>query len=228
MKVAVIGTGKTGQAIQDLLPEGDIVAVCNSRNPVTADKIAKADVGIVFVPAHALTAMLSELIASRKPMIVGTTGFEWPHDIDQQLKATGVAWIVGPNFSIGLNVMRYFAQRIQSTLNALRDEPARLAIHEKHHTHKLDAPSGTALSLAKALAVPTDEIMAVREGDAKGAHTVSFDWPHDRISLTHETLDRAAFAEGVLLACAHISAQKSGLHFFETLADDMSRKVDRG
>jgi 4-hydroxy-tetrahydrodipicolinate reductase len=221
MKVAVIGTGKTGQAVQALLPEDDVVALCNSRNPVTAEKISGADVGIAFIPAPALSAILPELLASRKPMIVGTTGFEWPHDIDEQLKAAGVAWIIGQNFSIGLNVMRYFSQRIQSALNALRDEPARLAILEKHHIHKLDAPSGTALYIAKALEVPADEIMAVREGDAKGTHTVHFDWPHDRITLTHEALDRAAFAEGVLLACAHISGQKPGLHHFENIADNM-------
>jgi len=59
----------------------------------------------------------------------------------------------------------------------------------------------------------------IREGDAKGTHSVSFDWPHDRLILTNETLDRAAYAEGVILACSYALRLPPGLHYFENLAD---------
>ncbi|MDR3449821.1 MAG: dihydrodipicolinate reductase C-terminal domain-containing protein [Alphaproteobacteria bacterium] len=220
MKYAVIGTGKTGQAIADRLPPQDIAALCNSRNPVTLDKLKNADAGIVFVPGPALASLLPLLIESRLPLVIGTTGYPWPADLDAQLRQAGTAWIIGQNFSLGLNVMRYYAQRLKQSLNALRPGALQLGLSETHHIHKLDAPSGTALYIAGALDFPADEIESVREGDAKGTHSVTYGWPHDHITLTHEALDRAAFAEGVLLACAEIAGLEPGLHRFEKLADN--------
>ena len=228
MKYAVIGTGKTGQAVLDALPQTEIVAVCNSRNPVTVEKLEQADVGIVFVPGIAMQETLPLLLQSRKPMVVGTTGYNWPVDLDAQLKAHNVAWIIGQNFSLGLNVMRYYAQRIKQTLNALRPDQLQLRLTESHHIHKLDAPSGTALYIAQALAFPPKEIVSIREGDVKGTHSVYFDWPQDRITLTHEALDRAAFAEGVILACAQAPQLGAGLHSFEKLADTLIENSLKG
>jgi 4-hydroxy-tetrahydrodipicolinate reductase len=228
MKYAVIGTGKTGRAILDLLPKNDVALVCNSRNPVTLDALTKADIGIVFVPGHAFGDMLPLLLEAKRPLVIGTTGYAWPADLDEKLRALNVPWIIGQNFSLGLNVMRHFAERIREALNALRTEPAHLAIVEKHHIHKIDAPSGTALYIAQSLDFSPQKIESIREGDAKGTHTVSFDWPHDRILLTHEALDRAAFAEGVFLACGKVSRLKPGLHSFENLADDMIEKSVKG
>jgi 4-hydroxy-tetrahydrodipicolinate reductase len=124
--------------------------------------------------------------------------------------------------------MRYYAQRIKESLNALRPNQLHLGLTEKHHIHKLDAPSGTAIFIAGSLAFPKEEIVSVREGDVKGTHTVSYDWPHDRILLTHEALDRAAFAEGVVLACAQAPRLTAGLHHFETLADNILETSTKG
>jgi 4-hydroxy-tetrahydrodipicolinate reductase len=228
MKYAVIGTGKTGNAVLKLLPEKDIVAVCNTRNPVTLDKLRGVDVGVVFVPGVALDQVLPVLLASKMPMVVGTTGYPWPEDFDQTLKNLNVPWIIGQNFSLGLNVMRYYARRIMQSLEALKPGQMKLGITEKHHIHKLDAPSGTALYIAQSLGFPPNDIASIREGDAKGTHSVSFDWPHDRITLSHEALDRIAFAEGVLLACGHISRLTPGLHCFEKLADDRIEESQKG
>ncbi|MGB9153928.1 MAG: dihydrodipicolinate reductase C-terminal domain-containing protein [Alphaproteobacteria bacterium] len=228
MKYAVIGTGKTGQAILDLLPAPDVVAVFNSRNPVTVEKLRQADVGIVFVPGKALGEMLPLLLEAKMPLVIGTTGYAWPVDLDAKLRAMNMPWIIGQNFSVGLNVMRYFSERIKQSLNALKPKQAQLSIVEKHHIHKVDAPSGTAIYIARALDVPPENIASIREGDVKGTHTVSFDWPHDRISVTHEALDRAAFAEGVVLACNQIHKLTAGLHDFEKLADDMIRNAVKG
>ena len=228
MKYAVIGTGKTGQAVLDALPPADVVAVCNSRNPVTAEKLKHADVGIVFVPGKGMPDMLPLLLESRKPMVVGTTGYDWPVDLDKQLKALNVSWVIGQNFSLGLNVMRYYAQRIKQTLNALRPDKLQLRLTEAHHIHKLDAPSGTALYIGQALDFPPKEIVSIREGDVKGTHSVFFDWPQDRITLTHEALDRGAFAEGVVQACAQTPALAAGLHNFENLADTLIENSLKG
>jgi 4-hydroxy-tetrahydrodipicolinate reductase len=221
MKYALIGNGKTGQVILDSLPQKDVVAVCNIDNPASADKLRQADVGIVFVPGVAMGDLMPVLFESRIPMVIGTTGYVWPKELDQKLKNLKTPWIIGQNFSIGLNVMRYFSERIKVALNALRPGQLRLGIAETHHVHKLDAPSGTALYLAKTLDFPPEDIKSIREGEVKGMHTVVYDWPNDRLSLTHEVLDRAAFAEGVVLACSHASRLAPGLHLFEKLADDL-------
>lgn len=228
MKYIVIGTGKTGQAVVDALPKADLIAACNSRNPVTETLLSQADVGIVFVPGKAMGELLPLLLKTKIPLVIGTTGYAWPADLDQQLKSRGATWIIGQNFSLGLNVMRYFAQQIKAALNALRPGQLHMDLCEKHHIHKIDAPSGTALYLAKALDFPPQEITSLREGDAKGTHTVTFGWPNDRITVTHEALDRAAFAEGVLLACAHAPKLLPGLHAFEKLADDLIETERKG
>ena len=113
-------------------------------------------------------------------------------------------------------------------LEKLKPSQVTLGMAEKHHVHKLDAPSGTALYLAQSLGFPANDIAVTREGDAKGTHTISFTLPHDQLSITHEAHDRAAFAEGVLLASQQIRALPAGLHFFETLMDDRIKDLMKG
>ena len=228
MKYAVIGTGKTGQAVLDLLPAEDVIAVCNSRNPATLEKLKGADVGVVFVPGPAMDGLMPLLFESQIPWIIGTTGYPWPQDLDAKLKAAGVAWVLGQNYSFGLNVMRYFSERIQKTLEAVKPGVARLGMVEKHHIHKLDAPSGTGIYIANALSFPPEKIESIREGDAKGTHTVTFDLPYDRVSITHEASDRKAFGEGVVLACGQAPALAPGLHHFEKLTDILIETKLRG
>ncbi|MDR3424466.1 MAG: dihydrodipicolinate reductase C-terminal domain-containing protein [Alphaproteobacteria bacterium] len=227
MKYAVIGTGKTGQTILDLLPQSDIVAVCNSRNPVTREKVKEADVGVVFVPGKAMGDLFPTLLNLELPLVIGTTGFAWPADLDRQLKEMEVAWMLGQSFSLGLNVMRYYAERVKKSLLALNPQ-TRIGITEKHHVHKLDAPSGTSIYIAHALGVPKEEIASIREGDVKGTHSVSFDWPYDRVSLTHEAVDRRSFGEGALVACENMPRMKPGLHTFEKLADELIENSLKG
>jgi 4-hydroxy-tetrahydrodipicolinate reductase len=221
MKYAVIGNGKTGQVVLDSLPQEDVVAVCNIDNPATREKLQKADVGIVFVPGAAMGDLMPVLFEAKIPMVIGTTGYAWPKDLDQKLKNIKTPWIIGQNFSIALNVMRSFSQRIKEAMNTLRPGQLHLGITETHHVHKLDAPSGTSIFIAKALDFPKIEIKSIREGEAKGSHSVFFNWPYDRLTLTHETLDRTAYAEGVVLACSHALRLAPGLHLFEKLADDL-------
>jgi 4-hydroxy-tetrahydrodipicolinate reductase len=224
MKYAIIGNGKTGQVVQNSLPRHDIVAVCNIDNPLTKEKIEGADVGIVFVPGNVMGDLMPTLFESKIPMVIGTTRYAWPKDLDQKLKNLKTPWVIGQNFSIALNVMRSFSVRIKEAMNTLRPGQLHLGITETHHKHKLDAPSGTSIFIAKALDFPKADIRSIREGEVKGMHTVSFDWPYDRLLLTHETLDRAAYAEGVILACEHAPRLAPGLHLFETLADELIAK----
>lgn len=227
MKYAVIGSGKTGQAVIDMLPKEDIVAICNSRNPVSKAKLVGADVGIVFVPGKVMDDLLPVLLDLDMPLVIGTTGYDWPNDLDAQLKKSGKSWMLGQNFSIGLNVMRYYAERIQKSLETLKPGQMKTGIVEIHHIHKLDAPSGTSIYIANALDFPKDDVQSIREGDAKGTHTVSFTLPHDIVSITHEAQSRAAFAEGVVIACGQMQVMSPGLHNFEKMADKIIEGASR-
>lgn len=225
MKYAVIGTGKTGGVVLESLPAEDVVAVFNEESPVTEPKLKKADVGIVFVPGNSMHYLMPLLLDSGVPMIVGSTGYEWPTDLDAQLKQRNTAWIIGMNFSIGLNVMRHFAERIKKAMNALRPGDLQMGLTETHHIHKVDAPSGTAIYLAKTLDFPKKDIKAIREGEVIGIHTVNYDWPNDRVLLTHEAFNRTIYAEGVKLSCERIKGLPPGLHTFEGLADTIIQKA---
>jgi len=224
MKYALIGTGKTGGAVLSRLPKNDIVAICDINNPPTHENLSKADVIIVYVPGNVMSEVLPLLLEVKKPTVIGTTGFGWPKDLDAQLKAANVPWIIASNFSIGLNVMHYFARQIQDTFNKILPGKMQLGMFEKHHTSKLDAPSGTSIYLAKSLKFPIEEISVAREGDAKGTHTIYFNLPYDGISITHEAVDRAAFAEGTLIACDRVRDLAPGLHSFEELTTSMIRE----
>jgi 4-hydroxy-tetrahydrodipicolinate reductase len=228
MKYAVIGTGKTGGAVLRALPPEDVAGAFDERNPATKEKLKAANVGIVFVPGSAMGGVMPVLLEAGIPLVIGTTGFAWPQDLDRKLKDLKTAWIIGQNFSIALNVMRHYSVRIKEALNALKPGQLRLGITETHHIHKLDAPSGTSIFLAKALDFPQQEIKSIREGEAKGTHTITFDWPCDRLTLSDETLDRAAYAEGVILACSYAPRLPPGLHTFEKLADEIIESRTKG
>jgi len=221
MKYAVIGTGKTGGVVLESLPAEDVIAVFNEESPVTEPKLKKADVGIVFVPGQPMRYLLPLLLDSGVPMVIGTTGCEWPSDLDAQLKKRKTPWIIGMNFSIGLNVMRHFAVRVKAAMNKLRPDALQLGITETHHIHKVDAPSGTAIKLAEYIDFPIEKIKAIREGEVTGTHTIDFGWPNERLSITHEAFNRTIYAEGVRLACEKIKGLPPGLHTFEKLADDL-------
>ncbi|MDD3288895.1 MAG: dihydrodipicolinate reductase C-terminal domain-containing protein [Alphaproteobacteria bacterium] len=221
MKYAIIGTGKTGGKVLDMLPKKDVVIACDINTEPTLENTKDADVVIVFVPGNAMAGLFPLLLKMKKPMVIGTTGYTWPEDLDKTLKATGTPWIVSSNYSIGLNVMNYFARQIKTALNNLLPEKVSLGIFEKHHTSKLDSPSGTALFLARSMGFPAKDIEAVREGDAKGTHTIFFHLPYDEISITHEAHDRNAFAEGVIMACDKVGKLPAGLHSFESLANQL-------
>lgn len=195
MKVAVIGSGKTGGHVLKLHPTSDVVGPFGRSNPVTAEKLQAADVGIIFVPGEAFLEMIPELIKSKKPMVVGATGMELPNDLHQKLQDAGVAWVHATNFSLGVQLFRQLIKTVNKLQKSLPAFSATLL--DIHHTKKLDAPSGTAKSLAKWSDYPVD-IVAKREGDVVGFHEMTLTFPQETIKISHNAHDRALFAQGAL------------------------------
>lgn len=225
MKIAVIGTGKTGHTVVDALPNDAIVGPFNTRNPPTAAALDPADAVVVFVPGDVFPSLIPIFLQARKPTIIGSTGIKWPQDLHDTLVRHHLTWIFAPNFSLGM-ILVYRALLLFRRTPALLPD-ATFSIHEVHHTHKKDAPSGTAIAWQQTLHQPCP-ITFSREGDVKGIHTLTITTDRETIALRHETLDRSVFAEGALWSARQLVEKKfcePGLHTFEDLADTILQQV---
>jgi 4-hydroxy-tetrahydrodipicolinate reductase len=209
MKIALIGNGKTGGAFRELAEKNHEVKVFTRHQPCKAADIAAVDAVVVFVPASGLADLSTMLMESGKPVICGTTGF--PFD---SLESPGAPWIVASNFSLGMNA----AFLVAKLLNRLPTAES-FHVHEVHHVHKKDSPSGTALYLKSLLPAHTT-ISAEREGDARGLHRLEVKLPGENLLLEHEAHDRSVFGAGALYALERMLPElPRGLFRFETLME---------
>lgn len=193
---------------------------------VTSDlpaALATADVAIDFSQPHATRANVAACRVARKPLLIGTTGFE--AQITQPelaAAASEIPLLIAPNTSLGVAVLTELVHRAARALPAEFD----IEIIEAHHRTKRDAPSGTALALARAAAegrggVPERTIgfAVVRAGDIVGEHTVLFAGPGEEVRLTHRASDRAIFARGALRAALWLRGQAPGRYDMSDIID---------
>lgn len=200
-----------------LLGRGIEVAEITEDVCGTDPALARECVCIDFTTPDAFRANYKFLAASFKAVVVGTTG--WNDIFDTVVKefiTCGTPMIYSSNFSIGVNAVYAAVERVSEILRGHGYIPH---IEEIHHVHKLDAPSGTAKSLAAIVAdglgVKPD-ITSVREGEVPGTHIVKFKSPVDKIKITHEAFSREGFAEGAV-AAALMTEGLSGVHEFKEL-----------
>lgn len=219
MKISVIGTGKTGGEVVKLLGDSAVYTF-DEDNPPVADKLAKTDAAILFVPGDAADEVVSTVLESGIDAVWGTTGYSWPEDLSEQIKVAGARWIIASNFSLGMNLMRRCLELIGQGSSLLKDPE--FHIHEVHHVHKKDAPSGTALSWREWLGREDATISSSREGDVKGVHSLHVKTAFESLHLKHEAHDRAVFAEGAIWAARYLNEQPEvmpGLYSFESIID---------
>ena len=209
----------------------------DSLDNFKSNEFRTADVAIEFTtPSTAVTGIL-ECFAAGVPVVSGTTGWgnSLPDIKAMCLKGAGTL-LHASNFSIGMNIFMAINQRLAAVMN---DFPAyKPHIHETHHIHKLDHPSGTAISLAnqmieylndfKGWEEPEDgekvtthmlPISCTREGEVNGIHTVTWDSDADTISMTHEAKSRIGFARGAVKAAEWIHGKKGYFTMQDMLAD---------
>jgi len=198
MKVGLLGAGKTGSKVAEL--HTDTVIFTKNNPPTTADFDA-CDVVISFIPGDIFLEYIPQLMKSKTPVVTGATGFEWPANIEKQLKDNNQKWIRSHNFSLGMNLVKAMIE-VLAKVDQLYDKTS-FSIHDIHHVHKKDAPSGTALSWQKWLG-HIAEISAERTGEVVGYHHLEMDSPMEKIKITHEAKDRAIFAAGALWAAQKI------------------------
>lgn len=218
MEIALIGTGKTGGKVAELLEE-NLSDTFDEFKPPTVEKLQQSDAVIIFVPGDAVDDILQTVIDSGIPAAWGSTGYEWPEDLEGRVKAQKAKWVIASNFSLGMNIIRKNIEIISAGSTMLK-KPG-FHIHEVHHVHKKDAPSGTALSWKEWLDKEA-EVTSSREGDVKGIHELTMSTAMEKITLRHEALDRNLFAEGAIWAAEQLinnESIKPGILAFGQLFD---------
>lgn len=223
--IGVLGKGKTGGQLIELLKERGTdfsVKVFDRNTPPTEQNLANVDGVISFFPGEAFLEAIPALLATKVPVVTGSTGFEWPNgreDFDQLLRKNNLCWIHGHNFSLGMNLVRQMIEVLSKSSKLFSDYE--FSIHEVHHTKKLDAPSGTAIAWSEWLKLPAN-ITSERTGDVVGDHQLTLRTPFEQIDLRHQAKDRKIFAAGALWAMEGLLTEKvkvqNGLHVFQDVA----------
>jgi 4-hydroxy-tetrahydrodipicolinate reductase len=227
MNIALIGYGKMGKAIEKIAIERghQITTIVNSENPIESADFSQVDVAIEFsIPALALHH-IHFLLDNGIPCIVGTTG--WHNHLDvvskkaNELKAS---FLHASNFSIGVNLFFKLNEQLAELMRAQPDYI--VAMEEVHHLQKLDAPSGTAITLAQGIISNHSDyqdwkcpqnsehqpatsgnsitINAVRLPDVPGTHNISYTSAVDTITISHQAHNRLGFASGAVVAAEWI------------------------
>lgn len=218
MKVMISGYGRMGHMVEKALAAKGVECAGWTEDVASVDKaLAKECVCIDFTVPEAFRANYKVLAENFKAVVVGTTGwYDIKDEIFAYFEKCGTPMIWASNFSVGVNV---FMAAVDLVSKYLADEGYMPYIMEKHHIHKLDAPSGTAKSLAAIvdgnMGLKTD-VGAVRVGELAGTHTVGFEGSCDRITMEHEAFSREGFAMGAVTA-AQMTAGLTGVHEFNEL-----------
>lgn len=218
MKIALLGKGKTGGKVLELLLEAKMAfTLFDSTHKPTIENLIGHDVVISFLPGEAFESYIPLLIESKIPVICGSTGLSWPLDFDALLKEKNLKWIYATNFSLGMNLVHQMIL-VLSRAHKIFDN-YKFSLNEIHHTKKLDAPSGTALSWKSWVGYDMN-ITSQRIGDIPGIHELTLSTPYEEITLKHEALDRKIFAEGAMFATQRILTDQTlvpGLHLFQDI-----------
>lgn len=230
MKIALIGYGKMGHEIEKIAIERGhtIVSVIDKDNASDFDspEFKSADVAIEFsMPASAF-ANYQKCFAANVPVVAGTTGWlDHLDDVKQICANEDKTFFYASNYSIGVNIFFALNKHLAKIMNNYPDYNVKM--EEIHHIHKLDAPSGTAITLAEGVIGNIDRkdrwnletedrisdlaIHCIREGEVPGIHEVIYESAVDTISIKHDAKSRKGFALGAVVAAEFTKGKKGFL-----------------
>ena len=223
MKIALLGYGRMGKTIEKLAVERGHSVVKKIDQGDTYD-FPDADVAIDFSVPDAAVDNISMALKSGVPVVSGTTGWldRYPEMV-ALCKENNGAFIYASNFSVGVNIFFELNKKLAQMMKAL--DSYNVSMTEVHHIHKLDAPSGTAITLAEGIieeSSKTDWILgneesnkitikAVREAEVPGTHTITYQSDVDEIMIEHKAHSRNGFALGAIIAAEWLK-DKKGVH----------------
>jgi 4-hydroxy-tetrahydrodipicolinate reductase len=231
-RLAIIGMGKMGHAVEQLAPgQGfEVVARIDRQGgdatEVTAETLNGAEVAVEFTNAESAPGNIKVCAAARCPVVVGTTGWDAGRaEVEKFVREVGGALLAAPNFSLGVAA---FTMTVEAAAEAMRSAPG-FDVHliETHHAQKKDAPSGTALALARAAEAKLGRkvpITSVRTGAVPGTHELVFDGQFEQIRLVHTARDRRVFAEGALRAAQWLVGKRGVFSLRDVLTSDGGSK----
>ena len=222
MKVALLGYGKMGKIIERILLERGHEVVLKKTSTTTFEGLKNADVAIDFSLPRVAVANISECLTNGIPVISGTTGWleEYPKMVSLCQEKNG-AFLYGSNFSLGVNLFFQLNENLAKMMSKFNQY--KVELEEIHHTQKLDAPSGTAISLAKGIIENSDYsswtldknreenqlyIDAKRIENVPGTHSVFYNSDVDTIEIKHTAHNREGFALGAVIAAEWIIDKK--------------------
>lgn len=233
MKIALLGYGKMGQTIEALAHHHDFILKINKENAdtYTVEQLAKADVAIEFSLPHTAFDNLVKCFDAKVPVVCGTTGW-----LDRRATLEKIClekkggFFYASNFSIGVNIFFQLNKILAKMMN--HHSQYQINLEEIHHTRKLDAPSGTAITLAKDILENIDRkkswvketstseqelpIQSKRIGNVPGTHRIAYSSPFDDIEIIHTAHSREAFAKGAIKA-AEWMVGKQGIYGMEDM-----------
>jgi 4-hydroxy-tetrahydrodipicolinate reductase len=223
MNIALIGYGRMGHEIETIaIKRGHVIKLIvdqDNTDDLNLKKMQGIDVAIEFSTPDTAFNNIVKCLEMKIPVVSGTTG--WLEDYDNAVDLCGknnTSFIYSSNFSIGVNLLFRLNSELARQMNHYNDY--NVSIEEIHHTKKLDAPSGTAITLANGIIEQHSEykkwcfdndrtnncipILSVREGIVPGTHTVTWDSEIDTITLKHESKNRKGLALGAVVAAEFI------------------------
>ena len=227
MNIALIGYGKMGKAIEEIAIERGhtIVLKINDENleDFTKENVRKADTAIEFSGPHSAYDNIKAIIEFGVPVVSGSTGWtEKINEINKFCKEKNGGFLYASNFSVGVNIFFELNKKL-ALLMAPHSDYA-ISMEEIHHTQKIDAPSGTAITLAEQILeqIPQKKkwvnkessdpselfIISKREDPAPGTHSIRYSSSIDDIEIIHTAHNRKGFAWGAVLAAEFIKNKK--------------------
>jgi 4-hydroxy-tetrahydrodipicolinate reductase len=225
MNILLLGRGKTGSLVAEVARRRghNVQVVGTAENDacaaLTTEKLGAVDVVIDFTAPSCVVGHIEACVTAGKNMVVGTTG--WHGEVDRiraLVESRGTGFVYAANFSVGVNL---FLDVARAAAAALRHDYSG-QIFERHHVHKKDAPSGTAIAIQRVIreaggenkAKNKDlEITSFREGDVVGMHEVVLESAADRIYLCHDAKSRQGFADGAVRAAEWLAGKKGFYDF---------------
>ena len=241
MKIGLVGYGKMGRAIEEIALERghEILFKSNSVFPLNSKDIESVDVVIEFTKPDLAKQHIDMVLEHNTPIVVGTTGWnEQLKEVEESVKSSNGSLLYASNFSVGVNLFFELNRKLAELLGNHSDYKP--SIDEIHHTQKVDAPSGTAITLANDIIENNESyyswvcaegvsphtangqlgVVAHRIPDVPGTHTVAYSSDIDTISITHQAHNRRGFALGAVLASEWI-VNKKGIFTISDMLKDL-------
>lgn len=231
MKIALVGYGRMGKIIDEIALKRGHEVVARLKETPTAENLNNPDVVIEFSLPEVAFDNIKACLENKIPVICGTTGWlERKSEVEHLAVEYETAFLYGSNFSLGVNLFFALNEKLADLMKNVDEYSCQL--EEIHHIHKLDAPSGTAISLAEGIIKNNNKfdawkleetqdknlgIFAIRENEVPGTHSVYYRSEVDEIEIKHTAYNRNGFALGAVVAAEWIKDKKGNFTMKDVL-----------